>query len=47
MKKYSAKPPFQKTGNKKSGKIFLKIFPSRESAARLEHRNVGGKKSGK
>jgi len=44
MKKYSVKPPYQKTGKKNPFKIFLKIFPSRETSSKLEHRNVSGKK---
>jgi len=36
---------FYKIANKKPVKFFLKILPSRESAARLEHRNVRGKNS--
>jgi len=44
MKENFKRRLFQKLGNKNPIKIFPKIFPSRESAARLEHRRIGGKK---
>jgi hypothetical protein len=44
MKRYPTKAPYQKTSDKKSSKILGKIFPSREFSARLEHRNVKGKR---
>jgi len=44
VKKYPTKAPYQKTSDKKSGKITAKIFPSREFSARMEHRSTGGKR---
>jgi hypothetical protein len=45
MEKNFKRNLFYKLVNKKPIKFFLKIFPSRESAARLEHRRIGGKNS--
>jgi hypothetical protein len=44
MKKYPTKAPYQKMSDKKQSKITAKIFSSREFSARMEHRNVSGKK---
>jgi hypothetical protein len=47
MKENFKRNLFYKLANKKPIKAFLKIFPSRNSAARLEHRRIKGKGSSK
>jgi hypothetical protein len=43
-KRYPTKAPYQKTSDKKPFKNIAKIFSSRETASRMEHKNTGGKK---